>query len=314
MAIDGKKIVIGIDGGGTKTHGILYEESGKILAEGFTPSSNPHSNPEPSVRASLHNLLESLLKDGAVSLENVDGICLGMAGCDRPADRGFIEGIMREKIDDLVKLVIVNDAVIAMMAVLSRLHGILVIAGTGSICFGFHEGKNEKRRCGGWGHLIADQGSGYLIGLSAIRAILDEYDGRIDKTSLTDVILSGLGLQSPTDLVGWTYTSGNGKTEIAALARYVHNEADKGDEIAAGILDNQAAQLFETVVPVYKHLFADNGKPVPLALWGGNLIHAKGYRERFIRHVKSSGLDLEPVKRDEQAVVGAAKYMLQQLD
>ncbi len=313
VVVNGRKIVIGVDGGGTKTHGILYREDGKVLAEGFFPSSNPHSNPEPKVRDALHTLITTLLKDGGLEIENVDGICLGMAGCDRPADKGLIEKIVREKVGQDTNLLIDNDAVVAITAVLNRLHGILVIAGTGSICFGFHEARDERRRCGGWGHLIADEGSGYLIGLSAIRAIMRSFDGRQQSTSLTGVILEELNLNSPTDLIGWTYVAGNGKMEVAALARFVHEEAGKGDPVASEILNTQADLLLEIIEPVYRGLFSDEKEPTPIALWGGNLIHAKPYQQRVLDLLAKSDMNVEPVIREEKAVVGAAKYMLRNL-
>lgn len=311
MANTGQRIVIGVDGGGTKTHGVLYREDGTVLAEGHFPSSNPHSNPEDAVRGALHGLIDSLLKEGAVGLSSLGGICLGMAGCDRPADKAFIEKIVRERLGQEKPVVIVNDAIVAIVAVLKKLHGILVISGTGSICFGFNEAKGENARCGGWGHILADEGSGYKIGLQGLIKILHAHDGRGPATSLTEKILGGLHLNNPTDLIGWTYMGGNGKTEIAALARYVHEEAKSGDAVAAQILDDQAAELVSIVTPVYRRLF--DGEKAELALWGGNLIHVEPYRRRFLSQLEKCGLNIEPIIRDEQAVIGAAQHMLNNL-
>jgi len=308
-----KRLVIGVDGGGTKTHGILYSEDGKTLAEGFFPSSNPHSNPEAAVRDALHSLIDTMLVQSGKKLTEIAGICLGMSGCDRPADKGFIEGIVRENVGPTFPVLIVNDAVVAMVAVLKKLHGILVISGTGSICLGYHEGKGINTRCGGWGHLLADEGSGYSIGLGGLKAVLHAHDGRLAPTSLTARVLGELKLESPTDLIGWTYMSGKGKTEIAALSRLVHEEAGKGDDAASGILDEQAALLVSIVTPVYTRLFGENREPAQIALWGGNLMNVAHYRERFEKRIAATGLPLEPIMRDEQAVVGAAVHMLRNL-
>lgn len=313
MSLNGKKIVIGVDGGGTKTSGILMEEGGRVLAETSVGGSNPHSNPEQKVREALHTLVESLVRDGQVALEQVDGICMGMAGADRPADRGFIERLMREKIGATMKLIIVNDAIVAMVAVLKNLHGILVIAGTGSICFGFNDEKKESTRAGGWGHLLADEGSGYIIGLNALKAIMHAFDKRAPETSLTERILAELKLNAPPDLIGWTYMGGNGKTEVAALSRFVHEEADKGDKVANAILDAQAKELMDIITAVYRRLFSDTKGEVPLALWGGNIVNGMNYQKKFTEHLKASGLPLRAVVRDVQAVTGAAQHMLNHL-
>ena len=313
MALDGQKIVIGIDGGGTKTAGVLMTQSGQVLARYEVASTNPHSNPEPEVRSRMKSLIDTLIDQGAVNKNVLDGICLGMAGCDRPADKAFIEGIVREYVPDHTQIVIVNDAVVAMVAVLGRLHGVLVIGGTGSIVLGYHGDSGETVRCGGWGHFLGDEGSGYMIGLKGLQAIMQEFDGRGKATSLTKRILGSLGLASPTDLIGWTYMSGKGKTEIAALARHVHEESDSGDAVAQDILQSQAEQLALQVCTVHRRLFPGATAPVPLALWGGNLINCKGFRDRFTAAVEESGLAFDIVLRDEQAMVGAATHMLNHL-
>ncbi len=314
MAMDGKRIVIGVDGGATKTNAVLYDDKENILARGKFPSSNPHSASEDHVRNALHSAVDELLGEANVPLEALDGICLGMAGADRPADKTFLEKIIRERVGKEIPVIIVNDAIIAQVAVAGRLHGILVISGTGSICYGFNEKTGKRTRAGGWGHLLDDEGSGYMMGLSALQQVLRAYDGLIPPTSLTQAVMEELKLNDPTDLVGWTYMQGNGKMEIADLSKLVEREAEKGDAAALGILDRQAADLSALVKPVYERLFGDTGEKVSLVLWGGNLVRGLPYRERFIKGVEAHGLPLEPIVKEAEAVLGAAKHMLNELD
>ncbi|CAN5233860.1 N-acetylglucosamine kinase [soil metagenome] len=313
MSVDGKKLVIGVDGGGTKTSGALYLDGKGIIAEGNFPSSNPHSNSEDHVRDALGTMVKTLVEQGKVQVDQIDGVCMGMAGADRPADKGFLERIIREFIQPQTKLIIVNDAVVAMVAVLKKLHGILLISGTGSICYGYNAHTDTSTRCGGWGHLLADEGSGYKIGLAALQAIMHSYDEREAKTSLTDRILGDLQLKSPTDLVGWIYMGKNGKTEIAALSRIVHEEDEKGDEVSHKILNEQADTLVEIVVPVYRRLFGVTNEEAQLALWGGNLLNARRYQQTFLSKLEKTGLNLKPVMKDGRAVMGAIHHMLNHL-
>lgn len=312
MAIDGKKVVIGVDGGGTKTKGVLMVEGGDVLSTTAKASSNPHSNPESAVRAALHGLVGDLCSEAEISKADVDGICLGMAGCDRPADKKFITDIVKESFDQELPIEVINDALVAMMAVLGKLHGILVISGTGSICFGYNEETGKNARSGGWGHILADEGAGYQIAVEGMKAVLAEWDQRIEKTALTEKILKQLKLNDPTDLIGWTYMQGNGKAEIAALARLVHQAAEEGDQAARDILDHQADLFLENVAAVHKRLFKPD-EVVPLALWGGNLQNVKSYQDLFIRKIEEKGLAVEPVNKDVEAMHGAAAYMLEKL-
>lgn len=310
MALNGKKLVIGVDGGGTKTNGVLMTSDGEKLAVGAYPSSNPHSNPEHAVRRTLHRLMTDLLERGGAMMEDLDGMCLGMAGVDRAADRSFIEGIIREVLPERASLMIVNDAVVAIMAVLGRLHGILVISGTGSICLGYNEETGKTIRCGGWGHLLADEGSGYSIGLAGLKAVLHQFDGRGETSVLHDKVLDELRLQAPTDLIGWTYMQGNGKTEIAALARLVQEAAEAGDAVAIRILEEQADALLTLIPPVLERLFPEAKGHIPLALWGGNLLRPTPYQRIFLEKLKARGIAVDVVIKDEEAMVGAARHVL----
>lgn len=312
MALNGKRLVIGVDGGGTKTEAALVHEEKGVLAEGLFASTNIHSNPHEQVREALRAIVTELTAKAGVGIEALDGMCLGMAGADRPADKAVLTEMLRPHVADSTKLLIVNDAVVAMEAVLKRLHGILLIAGTGSICLGYRNGVTV--RCGGWGHLLADEGSGYKIGLSALRAIMESHDTRIGQTVLTQRILDELKLSSPTDLVGWIYLGKNGKTEIAALSRIVHDEATAGDAIARRILEHEAGELVAIVGPVYQRLFAESGERAPLALWGGNLLNAALYQSLFLDRLKASGIPVDPViDKTARAVLGAATHGFNQL-
>ncbi|MCB2154509.1 ROK family protein [bacterium] len=306
-----RRLVIGVDGGGTKTLGAIMDSEGNLLARELFPSSNPHAASADVVRDVLTTLVESLCQRAGISPAEIAAICLGMAGCDSDAEREHIEELIRPAVPDDCRLIVVNDAVIAMVALLGRLHGMLVIAGTGSICIGYNEHTGDSTRCGGWGHLLADEGAGYQIGLSALRAILKELDGRGPKTSLSKTILDHLELSEPRDILTWLYRETAGKASVAALSRFVMAADEDGDEAAASILDKQAAALAGLVKPVYDRLFHDESKPVQIGLWGGNLVHAANYRRRFEECLNSTGLRLEIVFSPEaDAVLGATQHAL----
>lgn len=312
MALDGKRLVIGVDGGGTKTEAVLFHEERGILADGLFPSTNPHSNPHDQVQAAMKAIVTELPQRAGVDAASIDGVCFGMAGADRPADKALLTGMIEPHIPATTRIVIVNDAVVAMEAVLKRLHGLLLIAGTGSICLGYRNG--ETVRCGGWGHFLADEGSGYRIGLKALQAILKAHDMREPATSLTDRILGELKLSQPTDLIAWTYLGKNGKTEVAALSRLVHEEADRNDGVAVRILAEEADALMEIVEPAYRRLFGIHDETADLALWGGNLLNAVRFQGMFLQRLRASGLKLNPViDKSARAVLGAAQHMLHQL-
>jgi len=309
-----QKYVIGVDGGGTKTLGLLMNEKGEEVARTAQASSNIHSNPHSVVEEVMHALVESLCTQGNIKVEQVDFICLGMAGCDSPKDREVIESFLRPIITDDTGIEIINDAIVAARAVLEQLHGLLLIAGTGSICFGWNKETGKDARCGGWGHLLADEGSGYAIGMEALKAILQEVDGRGPKTSLTPIVMEDLNLDisEPRSVIQFTYGDRGTKARIASIARFVMQEAEKGDQASLRILNEQADELIKLIPPPVERLFGKEPKEtIPLGIWGGNLVHVELYRNMFMERLNKLGMPIEPkIDPNADAVIGAAKHAL----
>ncbi|MFH0794219.1 MAG: ROK family protein, partial [bacterium] len=129
--------VIGVDGGGTKTLGVIANLKGENLAQTTVGSTNHHSNPIETVRANLEALCENLCRDAGAKPEEVVGICLGMAGVDRSDDKKLITGLVGEFLPR-AQVLPVNDGLIALVGGCLQPFGIIVIAGTGSIAFGIN--------------------------------------------------------------------------------------------------------------------------------------------------------------------------------
>ena len=311
-----KTYVIGVDGGGTKTLGLLIDETGAELARTSLASSNIHANPHPVVEGVLQTLVTSLCKEAGIAVSQLSAISLGMSGCDSPKDQAVLEGFLKPILSPSTKMTIVNDAIVAARAVLPRMHGMLLIAGTGSICFGWNEKNGTNARCGGWGHLLADEGSGYLIGLRGLQAILQGVDGRGPVTTLLPVMFEVLGfdVNEPRSVIQYVYGEKGTKANIANLARYVFQEAAKGDEASLKIVNEQAYELARTIPPVYNKLFPNSPTPVDLGLWGGNLVHVEIYRNEFLKQLHKHGMNLNIlIDANADAVHGAANNALASL-
>src|SRR5206468_5667535 len=121
-----------------------------------------------------------------------DAICLGIAGVDRQHEADTITAIMR-RIGLRSRVLVVNDALIALVAGARDDPGIVIISGTGSIVYGRNL-RGEAARAGGWGHMIGDEGSGYWIGREALAAVMRAADGRGPGTRLTADVLDLFGI------------------------------------------------------------------------------------------------------------------------
>jgi N-acetylglucosamine kinase-like BadF-type ATPase len=246
--------VIGIDAGGTKTVCQLADAHGRLVTETRGPGANLQAAGELQVEKVLHDVMERALASGPATAQGLvpAAICLGIAGVDREDDSRVVWSIMR-RIGYKARLVVVNDALIALEAGIGEGPGIVVISGTGSICYG-RNSEGQAARAGGWGYVLGDEGSGYWIGRAAIRAVLREQDRRSGGTLLTELLLKHFEVKRPQDLLHAVYYRGVKPPEIAALAPYVQHAFERGDDVAAGIMDGTARELTGYAVSVARRL------------------------------------------------------------
>lgn len=199
--------------------------------------------------------------------QSLIGIAIGMAGARTEADRNRIR-TAAAKIWPQVPCYATNDLETALTAAPSHARNrILILSGTGSCCFGRSQ-KGKTLRFGGWGHFLGDCGSGYDIGLTALKSVVHQLDLDGKFPFLGQNILRSLQLNTPDSLIDWVKNAA--KTEIAALAIHVFQAAEQGDPLAAGILAKAARGLADDGHACARRLCA-NASAVEFVLSGGLL-------------------------------------------
>ena len=255
--------VLGLDAGGTKTVCQLADSDGHLVAEARSTGANLQASGELHVEKVLHQVMEEALGDRNIVPAS---ICLGIAGVDRPDDAAVVNAIMR-RIGYKARVLVVNDALVALEAGCPGAPGVVVISGTGSICYG-RNAAGEAARSGGWGYVLGDEGSGYWIGRAAVRAVLRAADERGKPTALTGLLLEHFGVDQPQGLIHQVYHSNLKPAAIGALAMSVHAAFLKGDEVAIGILRAAANELDGAAMSVARRLGLV-GEPFAFILSGG---------------------------------------------
>lgn len=230
--------VLGIDAGGTKTVCQLADARGALVAEARGPGANLQAAGELQVEKVLHDVMEEAI--GARDLIP-RAVCLGIAGVDRPEDAAIVQGIMK-RIGYKARILVVNDALVALEAAQPGRPGVVIIAGTGSIAYG-RNAAGEAARAGGWGYVLGDEGSGYWIGRAALRAVLREADQRGPATALTPLLLQHFGVSQAQYLLHEVYHHRLVPSAIGALATCVYQAFQQGDAAAIGILRAAANEL-----------------------------------------------------------------------
>ena len=259
--------VCGVDGGGTKTTAICCSPNGKEIARRVFGPFNLNSIGTQAFGNILNELVSFLNETG-----NCRALCIGAAGITNNQVSECADAILGKT---EIPYKILGDYEIAHTGALNGNEGIILIAGTGSVCYGKNkEGKTAM--AGGWGHLIGDAGSGYGIGRDALSAVARMYDGYGEPTILKDLLDREFNLDTAEKIVSYVYS--NDKSAVAALSPIVGKASRMGDAIAIQIIRSNAEALVKLVKAVASRL---DFTSCNVALLGGLLEHQTALREEF---------------------------------
>lgn len=296
-------LVIGIDGGGTTTICLLAERgTGKVLGRGVGGPSNIQAVGVDAGLRALDDAIVQAFNGAGLERAKVGAICLGLAGVDRQEGLDVIHGwANRNAVAVTVK--VSNDATLLLAAGTPDGWGLAVIAGTGSIAF-VKTPDGKLGRCGGWGYLLGDEGSAYMLTLTALRAACRSFDGITPPTKLVEAFVKKMNLSEPPDLIPAVYRGAWDRSAIAGLAPLVLELAAGGDAVAADIVRTQARELSLTAAGAVSAI----GLPkqgLPVALAGGVLTNSELYRAQFLAGLRDAGLEPGAVQLVTEPAVGA---------
>ena len=291
--------ILGVDGGGTKTVALLGDRDGNILGRGMSGSSNIHAVGFDAACLALESAVHMARKDHA---GEISAMCLGLAGAGRKEEMEQFQNWAAHTFPNTVVWV-VSDAEILLMAAVPSGPALALICGTGSVVYGRTQ-TGELIRAGGWGYLFGDEGSGFAIGVAALRAIMQAYDGRGSETLLSELVLERLGLLNPSDLVRSIYMAESPRLAIASLADLVEQAADQSDPVAISILVQSAQELARIAAAIYPKL---GRSPVPLIITGGTILYGRHLKEAFHKACETRKLVFTTVHYVEDPAEGALR-------
>ncbi|MDI6772625.1 MAG: BadF/BadG/BcrA/BcrD ATPase family protein [bacterium] len=242
-------VLVGVDGGASKTRAAVVSSSGSILATASVRSSSAyHKEPEEAAAVVLAAAREALATSGVA--EPIAALGAGLAGADDPAIRERLIGALTRA--NIARIVHVDhDAAAALAGGTALAPGVVIISGTGSIAFGVDE-HGRRARAGGWGPLLDDEGSGYSIGRAVLRAAMRAHDGRGDSTLMAEAVRARFGIASLAALKATV--RGASIDAVASVAPLAVEAADAGDPVAARILARAGEGLAVMVLAVARAL------------------------------------------------------------
>ncbi len=290
-------ILIGADVGGSKT-AVGVSEGAEVLAR----AEGPGAAVRPGRALASAGMIAEVVRRALAALGRLSGdvLLVGAAGAGRDPERSELEKALRGE-NLAARVVVTTDVELALAGAFESGPGIVVSAGTGSIAVG-RDARGARRRIGGYGWQMGDEGSGYAVGRAALGAVSRAQDGRSPRTALSDRVLSVTRSPDFDSLVRWAATAA--PSELAALAPHVLEVAAEGDPLAQGIADYAARELSQLAICLLPLLAAR--APIGVALTGGLLAQDRPLRRRVLA-LLGEDPGLRPVDTQVDAVLGALR-------
>jgi N-acetylglucosamine kinase-like BadF-type ATPase len=273
-------ILLGIDGGGSKTRALVADAQLTLLGSAAAGTSNLQVAGVDGAGAAIAAAASAALAATGRPDARPAAVCLGLAGAGRPADRERLLAWAAAHWPDL-PCAVVSDLEPVIAAGTPAGWGVALIAGTGSACLGIApDGRSAK--VGGWGFVLGDEGSGYDLAARALRLATQTADGRGDARAILDAILAHCGLAEPRELVAHVYGRALAPATIAAMARPIIVLAEAGDSHARFLLNSCADELARAARAAAARL--ELVAP-PLALAGGLIGASQQLRAAIAAHL-----------------------------
>lgn len=302
-------IVVGVDGGGTKTRALLADERGAPIID----VSGPGSAVRPGEAEHSADIIAEVVRD-ALAAANMSHVvprvvCVGVAGVGREVERQNLwQALMSRDIAE--EIVIHADATVALDDAFAEGPGVLLIAGTGAVAFG-RGPAGEFARCGGWGPVFGDEGGGAWLGRRALSVVSAASDGREPETALSGAILTAAQVNEPTELIPWAAAATPG--QLATLAPVILSLAEGGDRRSNALVNLAAEELALHVRALARRLFADERATLSVAFTGGLLGPKSILRKRLIQRLRTVAPGAQIVAAEVDPARGAVRSALRYL-
>lgn len=303
--------VVGIDGGGTKTKLTVCDLDGNIIYSTVSGPSNILSSGFETAKESISQVIKEGMIESKYGIDNCISLCIGVAGAGREEIKKQLHQIVRDT-GYKGKLIITHDAETALVGGTGGDEGILIIAGTGAICFGKTK-EGRVHRVSGWGHIIGDEGSAYSLGVKVLNAVMKAYDGRGRQTVLTKNLLDYMDINSEEEIINLIYKDGITKQHIASMAILIDDACQLGDEVALEIVSQTVDELYECLEACIRKLnFAD--KNIKVIINGGVLVKNTYINKGFRDKIKDNYPLIEITTMIHDAAYGAAIMAIGNID
>lgn len=286
---------MGIDGGGSNLRVVITDEQQSSVAEAYSGSVNPSLIGRD---ASANNIQATMRSAMAQADKPVVAVGIGIAGASKAVAEDWLYSVVRAVLPDAL-VVPSSDNEIALVGATGKREGLLLLAGTGSGGFGINRA-GQALQVGGWGYLLGDEGSGYWMGLKALKMVTNSLDAGKQPSQLVSLVMRELSATNNRGIINWVYHEDKSPIpRIAKLVPLVLQAAADGDKMALDILE-EGTDYFCNLTSILKERL---DMPVPEIAFAGSLLTTDNiYSNRLIEKLNL----LERPKTRYEPMIGAA--------
>lgn len=271
-----QRFFLGVDGGGSKTTAVVFDQNGRLICSDCGESINYYSVGIENARQSMKDIINNL------SVKEFECAVIGMSALNERATdeetERFCSGVINSQ-----KIIMDSDLFVALEAMNAENECAAIISGTGSMAV-MRNADGKISHTGGWGYILGDEGSGYSIGLSGIKAAIKSAENYGPETTLLGECLDYFSIESIYELIDLYYEKTVSRKTTAAFAKTVCKCAESGDSVAINIIETEANELVKTALGLLK----DAKKEIPIGLWGGVFQNNAIFRNRFAKTLSES--------------------------
>lgn len=246
--------VLGVDGGGTKTHVVVADHMGEVLGAAVDGPSNWEDVGPAAAAATISAAADVALGHAGLDRADLAASTFGLAGVDWPSDVERLEAVIGQLGFGGPRR-IMNDSFIALRAGSSHPWGVVLISGTGTIAAG-RNAAGEEFRTLGLGPMFGDWGGVVDVSEAAVRAVADQYTGRGPSTILTELLCERDGVDTAGELLERISRPATTPIDPQAenVAPLVLAATERGDLVARDILERVGHALGESAALVARRL------------------------------------------------------------
>lgn len=296
---------LGVDSGGTKTDAVLTDESGDILRTTRAGAGNISSLGAVRVAELIDGILGYLLTD--ININEIEHATFAFAGAGRTKEKESLKTIIKNA--GLKNFTVMTDAEILHYSIFGQEPGMLIAAGTGSICL-IKADDSIYHQIGGMGFLFGDEGSGFFIGKNAIKLALNDTEAEKPLSELTQELIAFYEIQNPRELITIVYSSTSPQQKIASCAELICQLALQQNPDACKIIDMAAESLKDLAVRAIKYFGQQNCNEYNFALEGGILKKDSIVAAKFKQKANECGLQFRYFEQDTNPAASGVLYSL----